>query len=257
MTPVPQAVTITRGTDEDRRLVTGEHEPELRPATDAQSILAFMFSDIPPARRVSIRRFARYCSVSGVSTVTSITVLGLLVGVLDMQAIWANVIATTIATIPSFELNRRWVWAHNGRRSILRQALPYFLLSFTGLILSTFAVHLASDATTHSTRLLHTAAVEMGNLGSYGLLWILQFVLCDRILFRSRVKPLDPEARYDRADRDAGPNEAPAAAYAAPEATMSSGVPAGMMSSWDRSESCSRMQPWEMAAPVVPMRASS
>ena len=140
----------------------------------------------PQSRRAVFRRLIRYGSVSAISTATSLTILGVLVGVLSFPAIWANVIATAIATVPSFELNRRWVWAQGGQRSLLRQSAPYFLLSFTGLVLSTIAVHLASDATVDSTRLFHTAAVEMANVAAYGTLWIAQFVLCDRILFRAR-----------------------------------------------------------------------
>jgi hypothetical protein len=35
----------------------------------------------------------------------------------------------------------------------------------------------------------HTFAVEMANFGSYAVLWLAQFVLCDRLLFqRRRVK---------------------------------------------------------------------
>src|SRR5271156_4994614 len=134
------------------------------------------------SRRAVCRRLIRYGSVSAISTATSLTLLGLLVGLLGFPAIWANVIATTIATVPSFELNRRWVWAQRGRRSLLRQATPYFLLSLPGLVLSTFAVHLAADATSATSRLLHTAAVEMANVAAYWALWIIQFVLCDRVL---------------------------------------------------------------------------
>jgi hypothetical protein len=53
--------------------------------------------------------------------------------------------------------------------------------------------------------------------------------------------------------RDAGD---PGESYAEPD-TMSSGVPGGIISSCARSASCRRMQPWEMAAPVVPISASS
>jgi hypothetical protein len=53
------------------------------------------------------------------------------------------------------------------------------------LIISTIAVHLASTATGGATRLFHTAAVEMANVAAYGTLWIIQFVLCDRVLFRT------------------------------------------------------------------------
>ena len=140
----------------------------------------------PPSRGTTFRRLFRYGSVSVVSTVIGLSLLGLFVGVLRWPATWSNVVAVGIATVPSFELNRRWVWAQDGPRSILRQALPYFLLSFAGLVISTIAVRLASGATINSTRLVHTAAVEMANIAAYGSLWIVQFVLCDRILFRSR-----------------------------------------------------------------------
>jgi putative flippase GtrA len=136
-----------------------------------------------------VRRILRYCSVSVVSTVIGLTVLGVLVGGFGWSAVWANVMATVIGLPPSFELSRRWVWAHDGRRSILRQAAPYAAVSFAGLIVSSIAVHLAANATVNSTRLVHTVAVELANIAAYGSLWIVQFVVCDRILFRSRAKP--------------------------------------------------------------------
>jgi putative flippase GtrA len=157
-----------------------------------------MLGIAPQSRRAVFRRLIRYGSVSAISTATSLTILGVLVGVLSFPAIWANVIATAIATVPSFELNRRWVWAQTGQRSLLRQAAPYFLLSFAGLIISTFAVHLASDATSDTTRLFRTAAVEMANVAAYGTLWIIQFVLCDRILFRSSRGASDSHIRSGR-----------------------------------------------------------
>jgi putative flippase GtrA len=135
--------------------------------------------------RKVVRRLIRYGSVSAIATVTSLIVLGVLVGLESFPAIWSNVIATAIGTIPSFELNRRWVWGQGGQRSVSRQAVPYILLSFAGLVISTVAVHLASDATIGSTRLVHTIAVELANISAYGALWIVQFVLCDRVLFRS------------------------------------------------------------------------
>jgi putative flippase GtrA len=139
----------------------------------------------PPAPRSLFRRLLRYGSVSAISTVSGLVLLGVFVGLLNFPATWANVLAIGIGTIPSFELNRRWVWAQSGQRSLLRQVVPYCLFSFLGLIVSTFAVHLAADATSHSSRLLHTGAVELANIGSYGLLWIGQFILCDRVFFRS------------------------------------------------------------------------
>jgi hypothetical protein len=60
--------------------------------------------------RARLAKLLRYAAVSAISTATSLTVLGLLVGLLNAPAGWANVAATAIGTVPSFELNRRWVW---------------------------------------------------------------------------------------------------------------------------------------------------
>jgi putative flippase GtrA len=142
-------------------------------------------SDPAVAGRSTWRRLVRYGSVSAIATTTSLLILGLLV-LLGWPAVVANVVATAVGTVPSFELNRRWVWAQDGRRSLVRQALPFCLLSFAGLVLSSVAVHIAADATVGSSRLVRTAAVESANVGTYGALWVIQFFLCDRILFRAR-----------------------------------------------------------------------
>lgn len=136
--------------------------------------------------RSTIQRLIRYGSVSAMSTVTSLSILGVLVGLFGFSAIGSNVIATAVGTVPSFELNRRWVWSHDGPRSLSRQALPYCMLAFTGLVLSTVSVNMAAHATASWTRLTHTAAVEFANIGAYGTLWVLQFFLCDRLLFKPR-----------------------------------------------------------------------
>ena len=62
-------------------------------------------------QRGRLRHFAKYALVSVVATLTSLTTLGLLVGLGGWSSVWANVLATSVGTVPSFELNRRWVWS--------------------------------------------------------------------------------------------------------------------------------------------------
>lgn len=143
-----------------------------------------MWTNMRNLRSDRLGRFVRYGAVSAVSTATSLSVLGLLVGLNGLPATEANVIAVAVGTVPSFALNRRWVWSYRGPRALLKQALPYCVLALAGLVLSTVAVHVAASWTATSTRFVHTAAVEGANFGSYGLLWVLQFLLCDRVLFR-------------------------------------------------------------------------
>ena len=139
-----------------------------------------------------LRRLLRYGTVSVISTFASLTVLGLLVATRTTSAGWANVIATAVGTVPSFELNRRWVWGKRGRRSILSEIGPFCALSFVGLGLSTVAVSLAAGWATHMGfgNTLRTVAVEAASMASFGSLWLLQFLLLDRVMFantRTRV----------------------------------------------------------------------
>ena len=60
------------------------------------------------------------------------------------------------------------------------------LLSFAGLAISTLAVHEAAAwADAHAlARLARTALVEVTNLAAYGSLWVVQYMVLDRVLFR-------------------------------------------------------------------------
>ena len=139
-----------------------------------------------------IRKLLRYASVSAVATATGLTVLGVSVGIFHVPAGWANVAATAIGTIPSFELNRRWVWGRAGRRSVQAEVAPFVALSSLGLALSTLAVHVAgawADGRGWSSP-ARTMLVMATNLGAYGSLWLLQFVLLDRVLFRRPPAPV-------------------------------------------------------------------
>jgi len=134
-----------------------------------------------------VRKFLRYASVSAISTVVSLSILGTLVWTGATTAGWANVIATGIATIPSFELNRRWVWRKTGRRSVWAEMGPFFVWTFAELGLSTYVV---SGAVRWATLArfgvgARTFVAEVANVATFGLLWVLQFVLLDRILFRN------------------------------------------------------------------------
>jgi putative flippase GtrA len=115
-------------------------------------------------------------------------VLGALVWTRATPAAWANVIATLAGVVPSFELNRRWVWGKTGRRSVAKEVVPFVALSGTGLALSTLAVAVASrwaDAH-HLADGMRTIAVQGANLAAFGVVWVAQFVLLDRVLFRRR-----------------------------------------------------------------------
>jgi putative flippase GtrA len=140
-----------------------------------------------------IAQLVRYGAVSVVATATSLTVLGVLVASGALPAALANVVATAVGTVPSFELNRRWVWRRTGARAVLAEVVPFTVLSFLGLALSTIAVAVVASWATAAglTSTTRTVAVELANLSAFGALWLAQFVVLDRWLFRTRA-PLVP-----------------------------------------------------------------
>jgi putative flippase GtrA len=102
---------------------------------------------------------------------------------------WANVVATGLGTIPSFELNRRWVWGKSGQRSLVAEIGPFWVLSFVGLGLSTLAVSVADGLVARAElgMTARTLAAAAANLGTFGSLWVVQYLLLDRVLFRQPV----------------------------------------------------------------------
>ena len=128
--------------------------------------------------------------VSVISTIVSVTTLVAVSMGLGMAAWMANVVATTVATVPSYHLNRRWTWGKRDASDMWREVMPFWVLSFAGLVLSTIAVAL-TDSWTHGVHfaspLIHTAVILTAHLSGFGLLWVAQFVLLDRVLFADRV----------------------------------------------------------------------
>jgi putative flippase GtrA len=66
------------------------------------------------AVRRRIAQLVRYATTSVVATTISLLVLTALVGSATMRPAPANVVATLAGVVPSFELNRRWVWDAGG-----------------------------------------------------------------------------------------------------------------------------------------------
>jgi putative FmdB family regulatory protein len=73
--------------------------------------------------------------------------------------------------------------------------VPFCALSFAGLGLSSAAVAVAARLSTGWGGGPRTLMVEGANLSAYGSLWVVQFVLLDRVLFaRPRPRPPGPRS---------------------------------------------------------------
>src|ERR1700734_1150106 len=88
----------------------------------------------------------RYALVSVISALTSLVILTIVYGVLRL---WGEVFSTLFANIsagiPSYYLNRRWVWGKSGRSHIWREILPFWVMSISGIGFSLYAASLAHN----------------------------------------------------------------------------------------------------------------
>src|SRR5205823_1682180 len=130
------------------------------------------------------RRTVRYSLVSGISVVIGQTLLVTFKGVLGWPGAVSNLLAVCLSAIPSYVLNRYWVWNKRGKNDVLGEIVPFWSMALLGLAFSTWLVALADH------RWGTTLAVSAANLSAFGSLWIAKFVVLNRILFRQPSEPL-------------------------------------------------------------------
>ena len=136
-------------------------------------------------------KLVKYASVSIVSTGVSQVTLLIVFGWLHlMPAVAANVVANVVATPPSYYLNRKWVWGKHGKSHLTREVLPFWVLGFVGLALSSLTVW-GAETFAHNHNLSHgwtSLLVNAANLFAFGVLWILKFVIYQRLF---HIEPIE------------------------------------------------------------------
>lgn len=134
-------------------------------------------------------RIARCLCVSVGTTVLSTSILVVLALGAGVPAGVANIVAVVCGVVPSYLFNRRWVWNRSGRGSFAREVVPFWALSLTGLAVSTFAVARVASLTTAWDGGFRALALPLANLSVFAALWVVQFVLLDRVIFRVQPQP--------------------------------------------------------------------
>jgi putative flippase GtrA len=141
------------------------------------------------------QRVTRCLTVSVGTTLLSAAILVALSLGAGLPAGTSNVIAVCCGIVPSYLANRSWVWRQPGRGSMLREVAPFWLLSLAGLALSTIAVAEVASLTASWTTAARSIALPFANLSVFGALWIVQFVVLDRVLFAQSARPSSKSVR--------------------------------------------------------------
>jgi putative flippase GtrA len=140
-----------------------------------------------------VHKFIRYSLVSVVAIVISQATILICAWVFGLSGIVANTIGALAATPASYELNRKWAWGKSGKSHMWREVVPFWSLTLLGWLASTGTVEIADDmAKSHGVAGLGRALAIMGaSLFAYGVVWIVKFVIFNRLVFVER-GPVEP-----------------------------------------------------------------
>ena len=131
--------------------------------------------------------------VSAVCLPLSFGVLFLVYGVLRLWSeVPSTLVANVVATIPSYFLNRQWVWGKSGRSHVTREIIPFWVVSLLGIVLSIVAASLVRQfgISHHFSHELRTVLLLSANVAAFGSLWVIKFLVFHRLFHVS----LDTEA---------------------------------------------------------------
>jgi putative flippase GtrA len=168
---------------------------------------------LPARGDSSTHKFIRYSMVSAVAIVISQVTILICAWVFGLSGIAANTIGALTATPASYELNRKWAWGRHGKSHLWREVVPFWALTLVGFLGSTGMVELADNlAKSHGiTGLLRALLIMGASLFAYGVVWIVKFILFNRVIFVDRSAEGDVAAPSATAPSTAvGPTTVPA-----------------------------------------------
>lgn len=137
------------------------------------------------ADRPVVRKLGRYAAASVVGVATGQALLYLCYSVLGWDAVVANVVSVAVSSIPAYLVNRYWVWQKRGRNSLRAEVIPFWLMAFLGLLLSSVLVAVVEGRTDSAL------ALGLASLSGFGVLWAAKFMVLERVLFAPVAHALD------------------------------------------------------------------
>ncbi len=129
-------------------------------------------------------RFGRFAVAAIAAFVTTEVVLSICAGPLQLTATWATLIAWFSGAVVSYVLSR-WAWKRKGRPNLLRETVPFWIVSAMVIVVLTlatkFGYHSSGWLHLHGVkRVLYIDAVAgVANVGTF----VLRFLFFHYVLF--------------------------------------------------------------------------
>src|SRR5580700_4591719 len=153
-------------------------------------------------------RFGRFAIAAISAFVTTEVVLTICAGPLALSATWASLIAWFSGALVSYVLSR-WAWRRKGRPNLLKETLPFWIVSAMVVAILTLATKFAYHSAgwlnlTGAERVLYVDLVYgVANIGTF----LLRFLFFHYVLFAgSPGRPGPAAAEEALASTDPGPD---------------------------------------------------
>ena len=140
------------------------------------------------------KKLIRFTTVSAVSTVTSFVAISFLYGLKIIPGVlWATMAGNLIASLPAYQLNRRWTWGKRGKSHWRKEILPFWSMTALGIAVSQLGALWARSEVKHHhwTHLVNTAIVSFTNLFCFAIFWFLKMMVFNRIFRVNAVEEID------------------------------------------------------------------
>ena len=144
-------------------------------------------------RSPTIVKLLKYSSASFAGLIVGQSVLALFYSGLEWGAIPSNLVSVAIGAIPNYLINRYWTWHQTGKNRLWGEVVPFWVMSFLGMVVSLFTVSYAED------RWGTGLAVAIAQVAGFGVLWLAKFLVLDKVMWRI-VHEIQPEVAIDEAE---------------------------------------------------------
>lgn len=140
-----------------------------------------------PKRGQRFKLWGRYTAASVIAGVISELVF-LVTYWFGAAPFVASVVAFVAGAVPNYLMNRRWAWRRTDTPHPVRETLPYAVIIVVTALAAILVTTLAdrwvdTHVDSHGLRVFLVAAAF---LGTYGVMFVLKFVLFDRLIFAGR-----------------------------------------------------------------------
>ncbi len=152
-------------------------------------------------------RFGRFAVAAIAAFATTLVTLTICAGPLALTATWASLISWFSGALVSYVLSR-WAWKRKGRPSLLKETLPFWVVSAMVVVILTLATKFAYHSAgwmglTGVERVLYVDVVYgVANIGTF----VLRFLFFHYVLFAGSAALAAPGAAEEAlASTDPGP----------------------------------------------------